>query len=98
MNMDSSRRELLRAMSAGRWADGEWLPPTAISPFDGNTLVLRCVSVSGHRVGAPYIHPDRLGDHSLAALKRWQDRKDVLKLKELCEMPVATLCNSSIRN
>ena len=26
--------------------------------------------------GAPEVHPDRLGDHSLPALKRWQDRED----------------------
>jgi len=28
--------------------------------------------------GAPDVHPDRLGDHSLPALKRWQDREDQL--------------------
>ncbi|HYN10413.1 MAG TPA: DUF885 domain-containing protein [Vicinamibacterales bacterium] len=28
--------------------------------------------------GAPEVHPDRLGDHSLPALKRWQDREDQL--------------------
>jgi uncharacterized protein (DUF885 family) len=26
--------------------------------------------------GAPEVHPDRLGDHSLPALKRWHDRED----------------------
>lgn len=26
--------------------------------------------------GAPEVHPDRLGDHSLTALKRWRDRED----------------------
>lgn len=28
--------------------------------------------------GAPDVHPDRLSDHSLPALKRWQDREDQL--------------------
>ena len=28
--------------------------------------------------GAPEVHPDRLGDHSLPALKRWEDREDQL--------------------
>jgi uncharacterized protein (DUF885 family) len=42
--------------------------------------------------GAPDFHPDRLGDHSLAALKRWQDREDTL-LKELRAIPVSTIEN-----
>jgi uncharacterized protein (DUF885 family) len=29
-------------------------------------------------IGAPDVHADRLGDHSLPALKRWQDREDQL--------------------
>jgi uncharacterized protein (DUF885 family) len=43
--------------------------------------------------GAPDFHPDRLGDHSLAALKRWQDREDAL-LKELRDIPIATIEDS----
>ncbi|HEY8548619.1 MAG TPA: DUF885 domain-containing protein [Vicinamibacterales bacterium] len=29
-------------------------------------------------VGAPEVHPDRLGDHSLAGLQRWQEEEDRL--------------------
>src|SRR4029453_5935933 len=27
-------------------------------------------------LGAPEVHPDRLTDHSLPALKKWEDRED----------------------
>jgi hypothetical protein len=43
--------------------------------------------------GAPDFHPDRLGDHSLEALKRWQNREDAL-LKQLRDIPVATIEDS----
>ena len=29
-------------------------------------------------LGAPEVHPDRLADHSLPALKKWEDREDQL--------------------
>ena len=40
--------------------------------------------------GAPEVHPDRLGDHSLPALKRWQDREDQL-LVELKQIDLASV-------
>jgi uncharacterized protein (DUF885 family) len=40
--------------------------------------------------GAPDAHPDQLVDHSLAALKRWQDREDAL-LRDLKEIDLARL-------
>jgi uncharacterized protein (DUF885 family) len=41
-------------------------------------------------LGAPEVHPDRLVDHSLPALKKWQDREDQL-LGELKQVPLAPL-------
>jgi uncharacterized protein (DUF885 family) len=41
-------------------------------------------------IGAPEVHPDRLGDHSLPALKRWQDREDQL-LAELKQIDLRSL-------
>jgi uncharacterized protein (DUF885 family) len=41
-------------------------------------------------IGAPEVHPDRLGDHSLAALARWEAREDAL-LAELRRIDLATL-------
>ena len=40
--------------------------------------------------GAPEVHPDRLVDHSLPALKRWQDREDEL-LAELKQIDLASV-------
>jgi hypothetical protein len=41
-------------------------------------------------IGAPEVHPDRLGDHSLPALKRWQDREDQL-LADLKQIDAASV-------
>jgi uncharacterized protein (DUF885 family) len=41
-------------------------------------------------IGAPDVHADRLGDHSLPALKRWQDREDQL-LADLKLIDLASL-------
>ena len=41
-------------------------------------------------IGAPEVHADRLGDHSLPALKRWQDREDQL-LADLKLIDLASL-------
>lgn len=41
-------------------------------------------------LGAPEVHPDRLVDHSLPALKKWQEREDQL-LAELKQIPLAPL-------
>ncbi len=40
--------------------------------------------------GAPDVHADRLGDHSLPALKRWQDREDQL-LADLKQVDLASI-------
>ncbi len=41
-------------------------------------------------IGAPEVHADRLADHSLPALKKWQDREDAL-LKDLLAIDRASL-------
>ena len=41
-------------------------------------------------IGAPEVHPDRLGDHSLAALARWERREDEL-LAELRKVDLTSI-------
>jgi uncharacterized protein (DUF885 family) len=41
-------------------------------------------------IGAPEVHPDRLVDHSLPALKKWQDREDQL-LADLRQIPLSPI-------
>ena len=43
--------------------------------------------------GAPEVHPDQLGDHSLPALARWHAREEAL-LKELKAIDVAKIAGT----
>ena len=79
-------------------------PPQGLPPKDADAAARRVTALADTYVkeyleafpqqalaiGAPEVHPDRLGDHSLAALKRWEDREDQL-LAELKQIDLASV-------